>query len=110
MTHVVTQACIKCKYTDCIEICPVSCFYEGRNMVIIDPDVCIDCGVCVAECPIGAIKPEDSGHADMITMARKLSKVWPNITHAKRPLPDADTYKEEEDKWNKYFKEEEIDL
>ncbi|KJV95005.1 4Fe-4S binding domain protein [Orientia tsutsugamushi str. UT76] len=58
MTYVVTDSCVKCKYTDCVEVCPVDCFHEGEMMVVIDPEKCIDCGVCEAECPVGAIKPE----------------------------------------------------
>ena len=58
MTYVVTEACIKCKYTDCVEVCPVDCFYEGENMLVIHPDECIDCGVCEPECPADAIKPD----------------------------------------------------
>jgi ferredoxin len=58
MTFVVTEACIKCKYTDCVEVCPVDCFHEGQNMLVIDPDQCIDCGVCEPKRPIGAIKPD----------------------------------------------------
>ena len=58
MTYVVNENCIKCKYTDCVEVCPVDCFYEGENMLVIHPDECIDCGVCEPECPAEAIKPD----------------------------------------------------
>jgi ferredoxin len=58
MTYVVNESCIKCKYMDCVEVCPVDCFYEGENMLVIHPDECIDCGVCEPECPVEAIKPD----------------------------------------------------
>lgn len=105
MTHVVTDACIKCKYTTCVEVCPVNCFYEGENMVVIDPTECIDCGVCVAECPVNAIQPEGPEHIDMINYASKCSMKWPNITVQKNPLPDADKYKNESNKFQKYAQE-----
>ncbi len=103
MTYVVTEKCIKCKYTDCVEVCPVDCFYEGENMVIINPDECIDCGVCVPECPIDAIQPEAADLANWIQIARDYSTAWPNITKRKSALPDADNYKNEDDKYEKYF-------
>ncbi|MDF2965943.1 MAG: fdxA [Rickettsiaceae bacterium] len=105
MTYVVTEKCIKCKYTDCVEVCPVDCFYEGENMLIINPDECIDCGVCVPECPIDAIQPEDAELANWIQLARQYSSQWPNITKTKSALPDADDYKDEENKYEKYFSE-----
>ena len=105
MTHVVTEACIKCKYTDCIEVCPVECFYEGDVMVMIDPDVCIDCGVCVVECPINAISEEKEEYLDLITKARHFSSIWPNITKKKEALQDAIKYKDEKNKLSKYAKE-----
>jgi ferredoxin len=103
MTYVVTEKCIKCKYTDCVEVCPVDCFYEGENMIIINPDECIDCGVCVPECPIDAIQPEDAGLATWIQLAREYSSIWPNITKRKSALPNADDYKDEDNKYEKYF-------
>lgn len=104
MTYVVTEKCIKCKYTDCVEVCPVDCFYEGENMLVINPDECIDCGVCEPECPIDAIKAESAG--DLISaleLNRRYSAIWPKITSTKLPLPNADKYKDEEGKFKKYF-------
>jgi ferredoxin len=103
MTYVVTDECIKCKYTDCVEVCPVDCFYEGELMLVINPDECIDCGVCVPECPIGAIKDESEGLIDWIERAKIFSNKWPNITRKKPPLPKADEYKEEKNKFEKYI-------
>lgn len=103
MTFVVTESCIKCKYTDCVEVCPVDCFYEGENMIVINPDECIDCGVCEPECPIEAIKPESEDLIEMIEVNRKYSNEWPKITEQKEPLTDAEKYKNESDKFKKYF-------
>jgi ferredoxin len=92
MTYVVTENCITCKYTDCVEVCPVDCFYEGENMLVIHPDECIDCGVCVPECPAEAIfsdvDPEATTH--WLAVNRKYADLWPNITNKKPALPDAD--------------------
>ena len=92
MTHVVTDNCIKCKYTDCVEVCPVDCFYEGENMLVIHPDECIDCGVCVAECPAEAIFPDTDSAAEpsWLELNREFSAKWPNITQKKEPMPEAD--------------------
>jgi len=92
MTYVVTENCIKCKYTDCVEVCPVDCFYEGENMLVIHPDECIDCGVCVPECPAEAIFSDADPQAtpNWLEINRKYSAVWPNIPSKKPPLPDAD--------------------
>ena len=104
MTFVVTEVCIKCKYTDCVEVCPVDCFYEGENMLVISPDECIDCGVCEPECPIDAILPDSDQKADQwIEFNKDYSEKWPNITTTKAPLPNADMMKDEEDKLKKYF-------
>ncbi len=105
MTYVVTEACIKCKYTDCVEVCPVDCFYEGNNMLMINPDECIDCGVCEPECPVEAIKPESEELVNLIELNRKYSAIWPQITTKKDPLPEADKYKDEKNKFEKYFDE-----
>src|SRR5437016_13725421 len=87
MTYVVTEAGIKCKYTDCVEVCPIDCFYEGENMLVIHPDECIDCGVCAPECPVEAIKPDtEPGHDKCALPNTVLAKIWPNIT-AKKPPP-----------------------
>ena len=81
MTYVVTENCIKCKYMDCVEVCPVDCFYEGENMLIIHPDECIDCGVCEPECPAEAIKPDtEPGLEKWLKLNADFAKSWPNIT------------------------------
>jgi ferredoxin len=93
MTYVVTENCIQCKYTDCVDVCPVDCFVEGPNFLAIDPDECIDCTLCVAECPAEAIFAEDDVPADQqeyIELNARLAKVWPTITSKKDALPDAD--------------------
>lgn len=103
MTYLVTDNCVKCKHTDCVAVCPVDCFYEGEETLVINPDECIDCGICVPECPVDAIvadvdlPPEDQ----IIWMERnhKYSQVWPNITEAKAPLEDADAWEGEPNKW-----------
>jgi len=91
MAYVVTEACIKCKYTDCVDVCPVDCFHEGPNFLAIDPDECIDCTLCVAECPVEAIYAEEdvpTGQEEYIELNNKLAKVWPVIVARKDPLPD----------------------
>lgn len=92
MTHVVTDNCIKCKFTDCVEVCPVDCFYEGENMLVIHPDECIDCGVCVPECPAEAILPDSDPGAEpsWLSLNAEYADQWPNITRKKEPLPQAD--------------------
>ena len=81
MTYIVNDECIKCKYMDCVEVCPVDCFYEGENMLVIHPDECIDCGVCVPECPVDAIKPDtESGLEKWLSLNAEYAKIWPNIT------------------------------
>jgi ferredoxin len=95
MTYVVTENCIRCKYTDCVEVCPVDCFHEGPNFLVIDPDECIDCNLCVSECPAEAIFAEDDVPADQrqyIALNAELAKSWPVITEKKSPLPDADEW------------------
>lgn len=90
MTYVVVESCIKCKYMDCVEVCPVDCFYEGENMLVIDPDVCIDCGVCEPECPVEAIKADtEPGLEQWLTLNAEYAKKWPNITQKGPPPPDA---------------------
>ena len=104
MTYVVTEACIKCKYTDCVEVCPVDCFYEGENMLVIHPDECIDCGVCEPECPADAIKPDtEAGMDQWLELNRKYSESWPNITRKGEPPADAEQWKGVDDKFFKYF-------
>lgn len=101
MTFVVTEPCIKCKYTDCVSVCPVACFKEGANMLVIDPDECIDCGVCVDECPVTAIYPEEEvpeKWQDYTALNARLTAVWPTIEEAKDPLGTAEEFKDVEDK------------
>jgi ferredoxin len=104
MTFVVTDKCIKCKYTDCVEVCPVDCFYEGENMIVINPEECIDCGVCEPECPIEAIKPESEDLIEWIEHNKKYSEIWPKITEKKPALPEAEEFKNVPNKMQ-YFKE-----
>jgi len=92
MTYVVTENCIRCKYTDCVEVCPVDCFHEGPNMLVIDPDECIDCTLCVPECPANAIYAEDdlpAGMEQFKDLNKELSKQWPVLTERKPGPPDA---------------------
>ena len=98
MAYVVTENCIRCKYTDCVDVCPVDCFYEGENMLAINPDECIDCGVCEPECPAEAIKAGDESNLDWQEINRDLSQKWPNISKRKDPLPGADDAKHEKNK------------
>tara|TARA_Y100000816_G_scaffold106737_1_gene74413 strand:- start:127 stop:456 length:330 start_codon:yes stop_codon:yes gene_type:complete len=105
MTYIVNDKCIKCKLMDCIEVCPVECFYEGKNMLVIKPDECIDCGVCEPECPIGAIEPDtNDGTEKWVELNTKYSEIWPNITE-KKESPYGDKLKDEKNKFEKYFKE-----
>jgi ferredoxin len=106
MTYVVTDACIKCKYMDCVEVCPVDCFYEGENMLVIDPDVCIDCGVCEPECPPEAIKADtESGLDQWLTLNADYAKKWPNIIQKGTAPADAKEHDGEDNKFEKYFSE-----
>ena len=101
MTHVVTEACIRCKYTDCVDVCPVDCFREGPNFLTIDPDECIDCAVCIPECPVNAILPEEDVPADQqafIALNAELARGWPSITKGKTPPADADDWKDRKNK------------
>lgn len=102
MTYVVTESCIKCKYTDCVSVCPVDCFYEGPNFLVINPDECIDCAVCVPECPVNAIVPDtDTTTQDLdywIELNSTLSKSYTSITRKKDPLPEAEQFKDIKDK------------
>jgi len=104
MPYVVTEACIKCKYTDCVEVCPVDCFYEGENMLVIHPDECIDCGVCEPECPAEAIVPDTDGKADQwMELNREYAAKWPNLTRKKDAPADADSFKNQDGKFEKFF-------
>jgi ferredoxin len=104
MAFVVTEACIKCKYTDCVEVCPVDCFHEGPNMLVIDPDECIDCTLCEPECPVNAICSEDdlpSEQQQFLALNAELAKAWPVINEVKDPLPDAEEWKDVKNKLDK---------
>ena len=93
MTYVVTESCIQCKYTDCVEICPVDCFHEGPNFLVIDPEVCIDCGVCEPECPVSAIVEESrlgDEQRHFAELNARYAQTWPLITGKTDPLPEAD--------------------
>ncbi len=104
MTYIVGEACIKCKYTDCVEVCPVDCFYEGENMLVIHPDECIDCGVCEPECPIDAIKPDtEPGLETWLELNAKYAAEWPNITAKKDPLPEAEAFETKTNKLEEHF-------
>lgn len=106
MAYVVTDACVKCKYTDCVEVCPVDCFYEGENMLVINPDECIDCGVCEPECPAEAIKPESEELVQWLEVNKEYAEIWPNITVKKDAMENADDFKDESGKFDKYFSKE----
>ena len=89
VTYVVNDNCIACKYTDCVVVCPVDCFYEGENMLVIHPDECIDCGSCEPECPVDAIRPDTEPDMEKwVEFNRKYSEQWPVIVTKKDPLPD----------------------
>ena len=99
MTYVVTEQCIKCKYMDCVEVCPVDCFYEGENMLVIHPDECIDCGVCEPECPAEAIVPDsDEQAAAWQDINKEYADKWPNIMAKGESPSDADEWKGKPDK------------
>ena len=101
MTYIVTEPCVGCKYTDCVSVCPVDAFREGANSLVIDPEVCIDCDLCVPECPVEAIFAEadlPEKWAEYLELNERLAAGWPDITEQKDPLPDAETNKAVEDK------------
>jgi len=101
MTHVVTEACVKCRYTDCVDVCPVDCFKVGPNFLVIDPDECIDCAVCIPECPVNAIYAEEDvpeDQRDFIQINAELSKNWPVINQKTDALPEAEEYSKITDK------------
>ena len=92
MTYVVTDNCIQCKHTDCVAVCPVQCFYEGPNFLVIHPEECIDCDACVPACPVNAIYNEDKlpdEKKQFLLINEQLSRLWPQISDQKEPLPDA---------------------
>jgi ferredoxin len=104
MTYIVNDECIRCKHTDCVEVCPVDCFYEGENMLVINPSECIDCGVCEPECPVDAIKPDtDEGAERWVEINAQYAALWPNIT-IKKPAPaDAEQWAGVEGKFESEF-------
>ena len=101
MTYVVTENCIRCKYTDCVEVCPVDCFHEGPNFLVIDPEECIDCSLCVPECPVDAIYAEDEipeGQEHFLQLNEELSNGWPVITEMSAAPDDAKDWEGKPDK------------
>ncbi|MEZ4264730.1 MAG: ferredoxin family protein [Myxococcota bacterium] len=101
MAYIVAEPCIKCKYTDCVAVCPVDCFYEGENMLVINPDECIDCGACEPECPVNAIFEEDDlpeKWSEYTPLNARLADLWPNITEQRAPMDSADEFKDVESK------------
>jgi len=109
MTYVVKDECIKCKLTDCVEVCPVDCFYEGENFLAINPDECIDCGVCEPECPLGAIVADtDKNLKDKekwLLINKKFSAIWPNINKKKEPMLEHEKYREVKNKLKEHISE-----
>jgi ferredoxin len=103
MSYVVTDACIRCKYMDCVAVCPADCFYEGEDMLVIHPDECIDCGLCVPECPAKAILAGDDAEQRWHDLNAEYALKWPNIIERRDPLPDADAHKDEAGKFETYF-------
>ena len=109
MTYIVKDECIKCKLTDCVEVCPVDCFYEGENMLVINPEECIDCGVCEPECPIDAIKADSDESIEdkekWLLLNKKFSAIWPNISKKKDPMEDHEKFREIKNKYQEHFSE-----
>jgi ferredoxin len=105
MAYIITDACVKCKYTDCVVGCPAQCFHEGEIFVVIDPDRCIDCGICETLCPIEAIKyqTEDDADGRWISINRQYAAIWPRINTRKEPLPGAEEMKVELNKFERYL-------
>jgi ferredoxin len=104
MTYVVTDTCIKCKYGDCVPVCPVDCFYEGENMVVINPEECIDCGVCEIECPVDAIKPDtEAGMEPWVEFNHTYAQAWPRVTLKPDAYPEAEHYKDVPNKLADHF-------
>jgi ferredoxin len=107
MTYVVTESCIRCKYMDCVAVCPVDCFYEGETMLVIHPDECIDCGVCEPECPVEAILPEADPKAQaLLAVNSEFSRKWPRITVKKAAPADAQQWEDVPSKYPEHFSPE----
>jgi ferredoxin len=97
MTFVVTEQCIRCKFMNCIKPCPVDCFYEGPEFLVINPDECIDCAVCVTECPVNAIYPDKdlpADQRDFLEINRHFSQIWPHADASSPPLPEREQWRE----------------
>lgn len=106
MTYLVSDKCIMCKHTSCVDVCPVDCFYEGENTLVINPEECIDCGVCEPECPEEAIIPDhQDDNNKWLDFNAKWCDVFANITKSKEPLPDYEKHSGEEGKLEKYFRD-----
>jgi ferredoxin len=108
MAYIVAEPCINCKFTDCVDVCPVDCFYEGKNFLAIHPEDCIDCGACEPECPVEAIFEEDElpdKWQHFIELNAKFAEQWPNITSAKDALPTAEEWRDKEDKGDELLEE-----
>ena len=106
MTYVVTEDCIKCKYMDCVEVCPVDCFYEGENMLVINPSECIDCGVCEPECPVDAIKPDVEPDLETwLELNARFAGIWPNIIDKGTPPANAKEMEGVPNKLRDFFSE-----
>ena len=105
MTYLVNEKCIKCKLIDCVEVCPVDCFYEGKKMLVIKPDECIDCGVCEPECPVEAIISDNDDDGRWMEINKKYADIWPNISEKKDPPTDHEKFKDVKNKYEEYFKE-----
>jgi ferredoxin len=104
LTYIVNDNCIRCKLMDCVEVCPVDCFYEGENMLVIHPDECIDCGVCEPECPVDAIKPDtEAGLEKWLKVNKEFASQWPNITAKREPPADHKEFEGMAGKFEKYF-------
>lgn len=110
MTYLVTDACIACKHTDCVSVCPVDCFYEGEHTLVIHPDECIDCGVCEPECPVDAIRADtDMDAQDLefwLKFNTKYSNIWDLIDQQKEPLPDAEAMADVQNKVAQFYPED----
>jgi len=104
MTFVVTDACIRCKYMDCVAVCPTDAFREGENMLVIDPDACIDCNLCPPECPADAILPDIEPDSERwLELNARMAREWPEVTVKRSAPADADLHKGEPGKFEKYF-------